>query len=299
MYEVIKIEEKRLRIIRLILLVIALIVISVIFAPGLFANKALKIAISTAGTKALTVKVSVDKVALSVLRGRISLYNLIVDNPEGYQHEKLLELKQADVKVIAKSLLTEVVNIEQIKLDGTKVVFEQKGVSSNNLQDIIKKLPPQKQESEPSGKKLHIKNLEIVNTEVQIKLMPIPGQIDTIPLKLSKIELTNLGADNNLDMIELSREILLAIAGGIAQQGAGIIPEEVLTPFVSELQKFGALSGVILDSGKKILESGTDIGKEAKKIGENVGKGVLDNIDDTGKGIGEGLKGILRPEEEE
>ena len=292
-------KKKKFRIIRLILLLVALIVISVIFAPGLFANKALKIAIDTAGTKALTVKVNVDKVALSVLRGRISLHNLMVDNPEGYQHEKLLELKQGDVKVINKSLLTETVDIEKIKLDGTKVVFEQRGVSGNNLQDVIKRLPPQKQESEPSGKKLHIKNLEIVNTEVQIKLLPVPGKIDTIPLKLSKIELTNLGADNKLGMIELSREILLAIAGGIAQQGAGIIPEEILTPFVSELQKFGALSGVILDSGKKILESGTNIGNEAKKIGENISKGVLENIDDTGKGITEGLKGVLKPKEDE
>ena len=145
---------------------------------------------------------------------------------------------------------------------------------------------------------MHIKKLEITNTEVQVKLLPVPGKIDTIPLKLSKIELTNLGSDNKLDMVELTREILLAIAGGIAQQGTGIIPDEMLNSFVSELQKFGALSDVILDSGKKILDSGTDAGKGIKNIGENLGKGVLENIDDAGKGVTEGLKNILKPKEE-
>lgn len=283
---------------RIILLVFALIIISVILAIGLFADKALKIAIDTAGTKALNVKVNVDKAALSILQGKISLLNLIVDNPQGYQHKQLLVLKQADIKVDTKSLLNEVINIEKIKLDGAKVVFEQRGVSGNNIQDIIKGLQPKTQSSETSGKKLHIKSLEIINTDVQIKLLPVPGKIDTIPLKLSKIELTDLGTDNKLDITELSRKILLAIAGGIAQQGAGIIPDELLNSFQSELQKLGTLPGLMLDSGKKILGSGTDVGKEAGKIGENIGKGVIDNIDDAGKGITEGIKNILKPKEE-
>ena len=291
-------KKKKFRILRLVFLVIAFLLISVIFAPGLFADRAIKMAIQSAGTKALTVKVNLDKVALSILQGRISLYNLQVDNPEGYQHEKLLELKKAEVKIATRSLLNEVVEIENIKLDGTKVVFEQRGISGNNLQDIIKRIQPKQRESESAGKKLHIKKLEITNTEVQVKLLPVPGKIDTIPLKLSKIELTNLGSDNKLDMVELTREILLAIAGGIAQQGTGIIPDEMLNSFVSELQKFGTLSGVILDSGKKILDSGTDAGKGIKNIGENLGKGVLENIDDAGKGVTEGLKNILKPKEE-
>ena len=285
-------KKKKFKILRIVLLIVLIFIVSVIFALGLFADKALKVAIDTAGTKALKVKVNVDKAALSIFQGKLSLQNLQVDNPEGYQHKQLLDLKQADIKVDTKSLLSDTINIEEIKLDGTKVVFEQRGISGNNIQDIIKGLPPKQEQSEPSGKKLRIKKLEITNTDVQIKLLPVPGKIDTIPLKLSKIELTDLGSDDKLDMVALSREILLAIAGGIAQQGAGIIPDELLNSFVTQLQNVGALSGVILDSGKKILESGTNIGKEA-------GKGVMDNVDDVGKGITEGLKGILNSKEEE
>ncbi len=291
-------KKKPFRVIRFVLLAIGFFILSGILAIGLFADKGLKMVVDSAGTQALNVRVHVDNASLSILKGRINLYNLIVDNPKGYQHKQFLDLKQADIKVDIKSLLSEAIDIEKIRLDGAKIVLEQRGVSSNNLQDIIKGLPPKEDESESSGKKLHIKSLEIVNTDVQIKLLPVPGKIDTIPLKLSKIELTNLGTDNNLDVAELSREILLAIAGGIARQGAGIIPDELLKPFISELQKLGTLSGLILDSGKKILESGAGLGKGATKIGENIGKGVIDNIDDTGKGITEGIKNILIPKEE-
>lgn len=287
------------KIIRSAIVIIFVLIILIIIAVELLAGKALKIAIETEGTKALTVPVNIDKAALSFLQSSISLQNLVVDNPEGYQHKKLLELKQGDIKVDIKSLLSEAVNIEYIKLDGTKIVFEQRGVSGNNLQDLIKRLPPAEKASEPGGKKLHIKKVEITNTDVQIKLLPIPGKVDTIPLKLSKIELKDLGSDNKLDMISLTREILLAIAEGIARQGKGIIPDEMLNSFVSELQKIGTLSGVILDSGKKVLETGTDIGKEVINIGENLGKGVIDNIDNTGKGITEGIKGILQPKKKE
>ena len=288
-------KKKRFKIVRIIILAIAFIIITTIVAPGLFVNKAIKIAIEKAGTKALTVDVNLDRADLSALRGKISLHDLIVDNPQGYQHETLLELNQANIQVDTKSLLSDEVYIENIILDGIKIVFEQKGFSGNNLQDLIERLPEKQDNSEESGKTLHIKNLEITNTEVQVKLLPVPGKIDTIPLKLSTIQMTDLGSDNKMDIVDLSRKILLAIIAGIAQQGTGIIPDDMLNSFMSELQKFDALSGVLLDSGKKILEAGTDIGKEAETIGENLRKGV----EETGKGITESLKGILGPKKEE
>ena len=213
----------------------------------------------------------------------------MINNPPGYQHEKLLELSQANITVDTRSLLSDTVNIKEIKLDGAKVVLEQRGVSSNNLQDIIKQLPPkQEQPSEPGGKKLHIDTLEITNTQVSVKLLPVPGKIDTIPLKLGTIKLTNLGDDNNLDTVTLTRTILLAITGGIAQQGADILPKEMIGSLVSQLANVGALPGTLLDTGAKVLKTGTDIGKGATDAGKDLGKGIT-----------EGLKGLLKQKEEE
>jgi uncharacterized protein involved in outer membrane biogenesis len=126
-------------------------------------------AIESAGTKALQVGVAVDDVDLSILGGKIGFQNLVIDNPPGYKYEKLLELGDAKIAVETGSLLTDIINIKDIRLDGVNVVLEQRGVTSNNLQDIMKSLPAKEAEpaepAEPGGKKLHIDNLEITNVQ--------------------------------------------------------------------------------------------------------------------------------------
>ena len=292
--------KKPLRILYFGFVAILILVVVALVAIGLFANSALRVAIESAGTKALNVGVSVSKVDLSILRGRLGFENLMINNPPGYKHDRLLELSQANITINTKSLLSDVVNIKYIKLDGVKIVLEQRGISSNNLQDIIKELPAKESEtSEPSGKKLHIDLLEITNAEVNIKLLPLPGKVDTIPLKLGTIKLTDLGNNNDLDTVGLTRVILLAIAGGIAKQGADILPEEMLGSLISELKNIGAISGVLFDTGTKILGAGTDIGKGATDAGKDVGTEVIKGVEDIGKGITEGLGDLLKSKEKE
>ena len=291
--------KKPLKILCIILLVIVILIAIASVAVRLFADSALGVAIESAGTKALNVGVSVDKVDLSVLRGRLGLQNLVINNPAGYQHDTLLELAQGQVTVESRSLLSDVVNIKDISLDGVNVVLEQRGISSNNLQDIIKQLPTkEKQASEPAGKKLHIDSLEITNIKVNVKLLPIPGKVDTLTLKLTPIKMTDLGGENDLDTIALSRKLLLAIAGGIAKQGAGLLPDEMLGSLKSELGKLGALPDILMDTGGKLLEAGTDVGKDATEAGKSVGEGVIKGVENVGKGITEGLTGLLKKKEE-
>jgi len=272
--------KKPLKVLSIILLVIVVLVVIAVAAVGLFADKALKAGIETAATKALNVGVSVDGVDLSIMGGKLALQNLMVDNPPGYQHPRLLELKEAQVEVYIRSLLSETVRIKDIKLDGAEVVLEQRGVSGNNIQDIMKSMPssaPKTQEPNqpPSGKKLHIDNLEITNTTVKVKLLPVPGKADTVTLKLAPIKMTDLGSDQKLDIAGLSSKILAAIAQGIAEQGAGVLPDDMVNTMKSTLAKTAEL-------GKELLGTGKDLGKEAIKKTEDLTKG---------------LKGLLKPKE--
>lgn len=282
---------------RLSFLLTALVVVIVIavIAVGLFANHALKVAVESAGTKALNVGVGVDDVDLSVLNGKIGLQNLTISNPPGYQHDKLLELNRAVIMLDAKSLLDETVNITEITLDGANVVLEQRGISGNNLQDIIEKLP-EEEDSEPAGKKLHIDTLEITNAEVNVKLLPVPGKIDTLSFKLAPITLTDLGGDKGYDSVALSRTVLLAIAGKIAEQGAGVLPDEMLGSLASELGKLGALPAALLQESLKALGTGADLGTGA---GKGIGEGVIKGAEDIGKGISEGMKALLGQKKKE
>lgn len=262
---------------------IVTLVIAAVVLVNLFADRAVKIGIESAATKALNVGVTVDDAKLSIMAGKLALENLVINNPPGYQYDKLLQLQNAKIEVDIRSLLSDTVNIKEIKLDGAEVTLEQKGITGNNLQDIIKSLPsaPKTEAgAQPSGKKLHIDNLELSNVTVKAKLLPIPGKVDTVTLKLAPIKMTNLGGDNKLDTAALSSKILVAITQGIAEQGAGILPDDML----------GSL--------KSTLAKTAELGKEVLKTGENLGKDVLKTTEGLGKGVTEGLKGLLKPKKE-
>lgn len=271
-------------ILSVVLLAIVILIAIAAAAIGLFANKALANVIESSGTKALSVAVKVGKVDLSILQSKLDLRNLTIDNPPGYRHERLLELGEGRINVETKSLLGDVVNIRDIKLDNIGVVLEQRGVSGNNLQDIINKLPAKKEQTgKPAGKKLHIDTLELTNVTVNVNLLPIPGKVDTLTLKLSPIKMTDLGGDNDLDTAALSRTVLLAIAGGIVEQGSGVLPDEMLGSLTSQLEQLGALPGSLIKAGKKLLDAGVG----AEKGAEEAGKQVL-----------EGLQGLLKRKED-
>jgi len=275
--------KKALKNLRIILLVIVIAVAAAVIVFGLFADRAVKMGIEAAATKTLNVRVSVDDAKLSIMGGKLALQNLLIDNPPGYEHDKLLELKDAKIAVDIRSLLSDAVHIREIKLDGADVVLEQRGISGNNLHDVIKAIPsgPEAEGPEAAGKKLHIDNLEISNITVNVKLLPVPGKADTVTLKLSPIKMTNLGSDNKLDTAVLSGEILLAIASGVAKEGVGVLPKEMVDAMGSTLVK-------TIDLSKKIIEDREDIGKE-----------LIKGTEDIGRGITEGLKGLLKPKKEE
>jgi len=276
--------KRTLKALRVILLAILILVVVAVLAVNLFADRAVRLGIETAATKTLNVAVTVSNIDLSIMNGKLAMQNLLINNPPGYQHDKLLELKSAEIEVDVKSLLSDVVNIREIKLDGMDVVLEQRGISGNNLQDVIKAIsggPKDKGKPETSGKKLHIDNLEISDVTVRVKLLPIPGKVDTVTLNLSPIRMTNLGGDNKLDTAALSGRILLAIANGVAEQGVGVLPKEIVDSITSAL-------GKTIDLSKGIIEGREGIGQEIIKSTEGIGKGIT-----------EGLKGLLKPKKEE
>ena len=263
-------------------LIIVILLIAVVVLVGLFADRAVKMGIEKGGSAVLPVAVKVGDADLSILGGKLALHDLVVENPEGYKHENLLELKSGSVAVNIRSLLSDTVKIKQIKLDGAVVVLEQKDLLRNNIKDIIKALPKEEQDQPPSegepaaeGKKLHIDELIISNTTVNVKLLPLPGKVDTIPLKLTTIKMTNLGGDDKLSTAKLVGKILTAIFEGIAQQGGGVLPDEMLKGLSASL-------GKTLDAGKEIIKDGADIGKK-----------LLEDAGDLGKGLGDGLKDLL------
>jgi hypothetical protein len=265
------------KILRIVLLAIVVLIVGIVVLIHFFGSSLLKTGIETAASKVLNVGVKIDDMDFSILGGKVSFQNLIIDNPPGYKHDRLLEVGDARIAVSIGSLLKDTVNIKEIMLDNVNVVLEQRGVTSNNLQDVIKSIPKEEagpeDETKKAAKKLHIDNLELTNITVRVKLLPIPGKKDTVTLKLDPIRMTDLGSDDKLDVAKLSGKILLAIATGVAKQGAGLLPDEMTDAMKTTL-------GVTIELGKTAAEGGVKLLEEGA---------------DAGKGLIEGVKGLFKP----
>ena len=268
------------KILKRVILSIVILLVILCVASYLFGGYLLKIGVETAAAKTLGVGGNIDDVDISILRGAVEIEDLIVENPPGYTHRNLLELDDGKITASIGSLLTDTARIKVLKLDNIDLVIEQKALS-NNLQDIIKAIPSDEpkaeEETKEPGKKLRIDNLEITNITVKVKLLPIPGKKDTITLKLDPIRMTDLGSDDKLTVAKLTGKILSAIAGGVAEQGAGVLPEDMTKTMKAALGKTVELGKTATEEGKTLLEKGKDTGKE----------------------LIEGFKGLLKPKKEE
>jgi len=282
--------KKGHKILSVVLCAVLIVFLVVAAALYFFAETALKIGVEAAATKALNVGVSIGQVELSIFGSTVIFEDIIVKNPPGYQHENLLELQNTEIQLDTGSLLADVVEVRKIKLDGITLTFEQRGISGNNLQDVIKNIPAKKQDDQPvkSGKKLHIDELEMTNITVMAKPLPVPGKKDTIKIQLSGIRMTNLGTDRKLDTSQLTAKVLLALSGAIATQGAGKLPTDMLKPLVSSLKKFKELPDILLKQGDQVLRKGKGLGEEAIKQGRDIGEEIT-----------KGLGGLLKKGKEE
>jgi hypothetical protein len=265
-----------------IILVIVFLLLVGIVIFSITVDGAVRTAVEYGGKKTMQVEVYCGDADVSFLTGGLKLRNIDVNNPPGYNHKYLLKLKSGDISVNAGSLFSDTVEIKDLKLDGMELVIEQK-VLTNNLQEVLENIKSSSADSKSktSGKNLLIENLEITGITVKVKVLPVPGQIDTIPLKLSPIKMKNLGSDSKLDIAELSAKIMLAIAVGIAEQGVGVLPKELL-------DGLGSTLGTVMETGGQILGTGQEIGED-----------VIKGVGEAGKNITEGLTEIFAPKKDE
>ena len=281
------------KVIKFIAILLIVLILAIVILFKLFGTSAIKTGIEVAGTQTLRVPVTVGDVSLALLSGKAGIDDLVIANPAGYANETMMEIGKGRVDLAVKSLMSDTVRIENVLLENVSVTLEQKGLT-NNIQQILNSLPKSEEETpkeesakpETSGKKLEITHLELTDINVNVKLLPIPGKADTLTLKLAPIKMENLGSDSKMDMAVLTNKILLAIVAGIAEQGAGILPDAITGPMGDTLKALGDVSGALIKETGKILEGGGEIGKDLLDGTKDIGKGV----EDLGKGLGEIFK---------
>ncbi len=275
--------------------VISIIILLILIFIGLFVlfgERAIKVAIETAGTKALNVDVSVEGLDLSLLRGQMEITGLNVANPAGFKMPYILKANQVYADIDMGSLFKDTVVIKQIKLDGIVLSFEQEGLKSN-VSTLLKaatansgsskddkeekskeeqdKDVAKEDESSQGGKSLVIDDLLITNVKVQVKMLPGLGNKKDMSVTLSKMEFKDIGKSKKVDLSKLTEIIFLKITDQLTKEAGNIIPADALNG-IKDIKPGDLLEnsiGKMLDNKNK---------KDPLNQIEDATKGTLDGI---------------------
>jgi len=247
-----------LRIFTVVVILIALLLVVLLF----LADRLVKVSIETAIARKLNVGASIESARINPFTGKITIRNLAVNNPPGFEYEHVIKLKSLYVKADVGSLLSDIIQIKHIKLDDLEIVIEQKGFTGNFsqlLKSISKSPKEQTAEAAEPAKKVHVDVLEINRINVNAKLVPISGKADTVSLKISSMRLTEIGTDGQLTVAGLIGRVFTAVAEEIFREGAGVLPQDILSSLQSGLEEN---IGTVVETGKEILDKGKDLGEE-------------------------------------
>ncbi len=262
-----------------VILIIVLLVAAVFFADYLT-----KVGVETTVTQAMGTKTSLNKADLSFRGGSLTLEELQIANPSGYETANFLDMTRCFTNVNISSLLSDTITVETIKLEGLTLMVEQKGLTSNLkeiLDNIQKRTSAPSEKSEPAktgGKKLLVKKIEITDARARVKLLPLPGkEAGLVDIKLAPIVLEDVSNDRNQAELAVTvmQKVLLALAGAVVEQGGGVLPADLQNALNGSIkgvqQLIGGTAGTVIERAGKVLGEG---GKTIEKTSEELKKAL-------------------------
>ncbi len=220
------------------LIIIALILVVVLY---LSAGKLIQHFGPTVISHVTQTEASLGEVDISLLSGRVTVNNLAVGNPVGYQNKNAFELGQFDVQFDPKSVLTDRIMVKSVLLNGLNVSSEAKASGETNISKLLdnvnKSLGSDKQpakaalapKAQPaqaevkSQKSVIIKDLRVENSAVNVALSGIPGVAKSAlgaKVPLPNIHLKDIGEKKPQTLRETVMQVLNTINKEVVQASA-------------------------------------------------------------------------------
>ena len=277
--------------------IIVVILIIALFAIILNLGKIVKTGINTVVPQVTKCEAHVEDVNFNVFGGKFEIKNLVIKNPEGYKTDQAFSLGHIFVNVKMGSLMSDVIEIDQVLIDAPEITYEV-GLGNSNLNTILENvnsaLPSsdeekkeEKEEKKEGGKKVVVNLVKVTNGKIGVSAK-IAGGMEA-PIVLPDIEIKDLGKKE----------------GGISMvQAAAITLKTTLLSIFDVLKSSGKL---LLDGAKAIGEGITEgiksigegakdsiksLGEGAKSLGDSA-KDIKDNVKDNVKNAAEGLKNLI------
>ena len=289
--------------------IIVVILIIAVFAIILNLGKIVKTGINTVVPQVTKCEAHVDDVNFNVFGGKFEIKNLVIKNPEGYKTDQAFSLGHIFVNVKMGSLLSDVIEIDQVLIDAPEITYEV-GLGNSNLNTILENvnssLPSsegeekkeEKEEKKEGGKKVVVNLVKVTNGKIGVSAK-IAGGMEA-PIVLPDIEIKDLGKkEGGISMVQAAaitlKTTLLSIfdvlksSGKLLLDGAKAIGEGITEGIKSlgDSAKDGVKS--LGDSAKDGVKS---LGDGAKSLGDSA-KDIKDNVKDIGKNAAEGLKNLI------
>lgn len=253
-----------------------LVILAVLALVGiLWIDHLAKAGIELAGTRALGVATTLDRLKLGLFSGNSTLGGLQLGNPPGYRSEYFLRLDDGALDLSLRNLLNETVEIDRLTLSGIHVnlVREKPGLNCRTIIDHIRKLQAGDEAKADSGKKFVIHEVVLKDIRVNIDLLPIGGKLTQLDVPIPELILKNVGSEDargeNLTLITAT--VVRALLEAVIVKAEGMLPPEVvdeLGQMLSELKP--------LETLRNIRENIRERREERRENGE--GGGLLEPL---------------------
>lgn len=241
--------------IKKLLISVLFVVVLVVGAAFFYIDSIVKNGIEVVGSDVLGTAVTVESVSISPLSGSGSIRGLVIENPEGFSADNIMQLGEVRVALDIASLTSDVIEITEVSVIEPVITFETK-ITTDNMRALMENLPAST-ESEPSssdeaaGKGLIIKEFNLNAAQVNIVASIIEQS-----LVLSDIQLTDIGTENQAATVSQVLELVL-----------GSLSKAILTaekPGLNELRE--SVEGRLQEGVEQVEEGVEEIGNKLRNI---------------------------------
>jgi hypothetical protein len=285
---------------KIIAVVVLLIVIAAV-AAFFYIDRLVKAGIEYGATYALGVETTLGDADVGIFRGRSSISQLGIANPDGFESDHFFTLGRGSIEVRLGSLLKDNVEIPKLQFDDIDLYLEKRegksnyGVILENLGRFEKGDSADQEES----KQLVVRELAINNVKVTVDLLPIKGKLTRQEITIPEIKLKDIGSGtgNAVAVADLAGIVLKSVLHAVVEKGVDL-PGAVLKELGQGLEGLASVGEFGLEVLGEVGTTALSVAGEAVDVvGEGLGKGV-EGAEKAVGGILEGLGETLGKDEE-
>ena len=234
------------------LIVVAVVVVLAVVVGWLTMNYIVRKGVEVGAGAALGTKTTLNSASVHPFAGSVTIGELDIANPEGFQTKDFLTLEKCSVDVAMGSLLSSTVVVEDLLIDKPVITIERKGVGTN-LNVILDNLGKNSKSEEASGKGKGYRIKHILIKGAVAKIL-VAGK-EPVSISLPDIEMKDLGTgqSNGIKIGMVTFQILAKIAQETVANAAGKVPGEMLNTMNGAVTNAkGAVEGITKGVGNAL-----------------------------------------------